>query len=193
VRRDMLAMHSGLASSWRSVSTLTRSSCPKWTPTLPISGASTGTSAMTLCGSRDPRTQVFPGPRRRRRRAAGKSASVKPDSTWITDWRSGEASCRRREVSRELLRIFIAFWDAEGLSKKAKTTRYRYSAALHWLRGYLVVQATDDDRTHKTPRELLRESVGLDDGSLIHHDNEPWQRELDMVCRRLHRYLGQNG
>lgn len=118
---------------------------------------------------------------------------MKPDSTWITDWRSAEASSGGREVSRELLRIFIAFWDAEGLSKKAKTTQYRYSAALHSLGGYLVEQATDEDGKHKTAHELLRESVGPDDGPLICHDNETWQRELDMVCRKLHRYLAQNG
>lgn len=70
---------------------------------------------------------------------------MKPDRTWVTDWRIGEAPSREQEVSRELLRIFIAFWDAEGLGKKAKTAQYRYSAALHALGGYLVEQATDED------------------------------------------------
>lgn len=114
---------------------------------------------------------------------------MKPDRTWITAWGSGEAPAREREISRELLRIFIAFWEAQGLSQKSKTTKYRYSGALHSLGGYLVEQATGDDGRNKTAHELLAESVGPDDGPLICHDNETWQREIDMVCRRLHRYL----
>ena len=116
---------------------------------------------------------------------------MKPDRAWILDWRIGEMPSREGEVSRELLRIFIAFWDAEGLSEKAKTTQRRYSAALHSLGGYLVEQANADDGRDKTSHALLCESVGPEDGPLIFHDNEIWQREIDMVCRKLHRYLAK--
>ncbi|MBI2217427.1 MAG: hypothetical protein HYU51_09030 [Candidatus Rokubacteria bacterium] len=118
---------------------------------------------------------------------------MKPQTAWIGDWRIGEAPSREAEVSRELLRVFIAFWEAERLGEKAKTTQRRYSSALHALGGYLVERANDDDRRDQTARDLLRESVELDEGPLIAHDNEPWQREIDMVCRKLHRYLVTRG
>ena len=113
---------------------------------------------------------------------------MRPDPTWISDWRIGLAPSRETEVSRELVRVFAAFWDGEGLSEKAKTTRSRYSGALHALGGYLVEQAVSEEGRGKTADELLDELAGPDEGPLIHHDNETWQRDVDTVCRKLHRY-----
>jgi hypothetical protein len=31
--------------------------------------------------------------------------------------------------------------------------------------------------------------IDTGEGPLIYHDNETWQKELDAVCRKLHKYM----
>jgi hypothetical protein len=117
---------------------------------------------------------------------------MRPNSEWITDWRIGESPAREDEIAHELLDIFLAFWDADGLGERAKTTQRRYSAGLHGLGGYLVNQANFHCAKNTTTYDLVREYVGPEGGPLIWHDNEMWQCEIDMVCRRLHKHLRGN-
>jgi hypothetical protein len=42
---------------------------------------------------------------------------------------------------------------------------------------------------NQTTDELRSEHIGSRDGPLIFHDNEDWQGELDMVCRKLNRHI----
>jgi len=114
---------------------------------------------------------------------------MKPDPTWARDWQVGLAPAREAAVSRELIGIFTAFWEAAKLDEKAKTTRSRYAAGLHALGGYLVERAASSEADVESVEKLLLEAIDTDEGPLIHHDNEAWQRELDTVCRKLHRYL----
>jgi len=113
---------------------------------------------------------------------------MKPNSKWIEDWRIGEKQPRESDVSTELLSLFKDFWIAQKLDEKSKTTRNRYSGALHALGGYLVEKAILND-LDKTTDELVSEYVGPDDGPVIWHDNKRWQDEIDMVCRKLYRYI----
>ena len=112
-----------------------------------------------------------------------------PNTTWIEDWHVGENPKRERAVSTELIAIFTEFWNALGLDAKSKTTRNRYCSSLHAVGGYLVKQAISDKCADKTTRELLSEHIGPYDGPLIHHDEDAWQHEVDMVCRKLYKYL----
>ncbi|HEA68459.1 hypothetical protein LCGC14_2419610 [marine sediment metagenome] len=112
-----------------------------------------------------------------------------PNSKWIKDWQIGENPSREKEVSNDLFRLFTDFWKSEGLDEKGKTTKNRYSGALHSIGGYLVEQAISDDDADKTSQELLSEHIGPYDGPLICHDNEAWQNEIDMVSRKLHKYM----
>lgn len=119
---------------------------------------------------------------------------LEPNDTWTSDWRCGVEVHREREVSRHLLNIFQGFWQGEKLGTKSLTTRRRYSDGLHALGGYLVEKSFEDDWSGMTAVELLWDALaGGDDGPLIHHDHEPWQRDLDTVCRRLYRYLDRVG
>lgn len=118
---------------------------------------------------------------------------MKPDYTWIEDWRIGENPAREGKIGHQLLALFVEFWKAEALDEKSKTTRNRYSGALHSLGGYLVEKAVlDEDKFLKTTRELLDKYVGLNEGPLICHDNEIWQNEIDMACRKLHKFRKKN-
>jgi hypothetical protein len=112
-----------------------------------------------------------------------------PTKEWIGDWIVGCDVARERETGNSLLEVFSEFWRTEELDRKSKTTQRRYSGGLHALGGYLVEQVISEDEETKSMPTLLWEAVDLDEGPLVFHDHEGWQRELDTVCRRLHRYL----
>lgn len=114
---------------------------------------------------------------------------MKPNKKWIKDWKIGLDRLRENEIAADLVDFFSDFWEKEKLEQKSKTTRTRYSGALHALGGYLVEQAISEDESDKTAHELLAEYLGPFDGPLIYHDNEDWQDELDMVCRKLYKYF----
>lgn len=114
---------------------------------------------------------------------------MKPDYGWIEDWRIGLDPNREREVSDGFISIFADFWKTQALDDKAKTTQNRYAAALHSIGGYLVEKAISEEGRNKTYYELVSESICPDDGPLIHFDNETWQNEIDMVSRKLYKYM----
>ncbi len=118
---------------------------------------------------------------------------MKPDSTWIEDWRLEENPAKEDKIARELLAVFAKFWDTEALDQKSKSTKRRYSAALHSLDGYLVEKAVlYEEDSEKTTKQLLDEYVGPDEGPLIHQDNEDWQNEIDTACRKLYKFRKKN-
>jgi hypothetical protein len=114
---------------------------------------------------------------------------MKPSNKWINDWYIGVKSSRENAIAADLLNLFMDFWDKLKLDEKSKTTRNRYSASLHALGGYLVEQAISDDDLDKTAGDLLSEYIGPDVGPLIFQDNESWQDEVDMVCRKIYKHM----
>jgi hypothetical protein len=117
----------------------------------------------------------------------------KPELFWINDWELGEDSERELMISKELLECFRTFWDTQQLDGKAKNTRNRYSNALHALGGYLVEKAISEDGLPMTTNELLTEHIDSAGGPLIHHGEEAWQDEIDLVCRKLYKHLKAQG
>ncbi len=118
---------------------------------------------------------------------------TKPELFWIDDWEIGEEPEREQMISKELLECFRAFWDAQELDGKAKNTRNRYSDALHALGGYLVEEAISEDGLRMTTNELLSDNLDSLEGPLIHQDEQTWQEEIDMVCRKLYKHLKAQG
>lgn len=114
---------------------------------------------------------------------------MKPSSVWIHDWRIGVEPSRERMISREWVRIFASFWEALELDGKGKTTQRRYSNALHALGVYLLKGAVSEKGKPMSARQMLLDAIDSDEGPLIYHDDESWQREIDSVCRKLHRHL----
>ena len=118
---------------------------------------------------------------------------MKPDSTWSDDWLLRVNPAKEDKIAHELLAVFAAFWEAEALDQKSKTTKRRYSAALHSLGGYLVEKAVLDEKDfHKTTNQLLDEYVWPEEGPMIYMDNEAWQNEIDLVCRKLYTFRKRN-
>ncbi len=114
---------------------------------------------------------------------------MKPTNKWINDWHTGENPSRENAIAAELLKYFMDFWDKLKLDEKSKTTKNRYSSSLHALGGYLVQQATSDDDLDDTAEELLSKYIDSDGGPLIYYDDESWQDEVDMVCRKIHKHM----
>lgn len=112
-----------------------------------------------------------------------------PNVKWIDDWKIGINPSRENQVALGLLEYFVDFWNREKLEQKSKTTRSRYSGSLHALGGYLVEQTISEDEKDKTAHELLLEYIGPNEGPLVYHNDEDWQDELDMVCRKFYKYL----
>jgi len=117
---------------------------------------------------------------------------MKPNREWIDDWRLGVKLSRENQISTDLLDLFFDFWGAEKLDKKSKTTVNRYSTSLHALGGYLVELSISDDASDKTAKKLISEYISPDEGPLIYHENEIWQDEIDMVCRKIYKYMKMN-
>lgn len=113
---------------------------------------------------------------------------MKPEESWIRDWRIGVSPAREGEIAKELLRIFRQFWQWGELDRKSKTTQQRYGGALHALGGW-AVEKTVDDNGPINVHELLSVATSGGDGPLIYLDREEWQRELDTVCRKLYKFL----
>ena len=112
-----------------------------------------------------------------------------PNGKWTKDWQIRENTSREKKIADDLIKVFIDFWKHQGIDEKSKTTKSRYSGALHSTGGHLVEQAISDDGADKSAQELLSEHIGPNDGPLICRDNETWQNEIDMVSRKLHNYL----
>lgn len=115
---------------------------------------------------------------------------MKPNSGWLNDWGVGVDPEKEKILSLGLLKIFDEFWIKQNLDEKSKTTKNRYANALHSLGGYLIEQSINFK--NMTAYECLFEHVGHDEGPFVHHDNEDWQNEIDMVCRKLHKHLKKN-
>ncbi len=109
---------------------------------------------------------------------------MKPTNEWITDWRYGVKPSQEKKTSDELLEIFQDFWGWSNLETKSKSTKQRYSAALHALGGYLVEETGNGHRGSKIIQDFLKGYIDSGDSPLIHHENE-----LDTVCRKLYKYL----
>jgi len=113
---------------------------------------------------------------------------MKPTESWIKDWGIGISPARETEISRELLKIFQEFWQWAELDQKSRSTQQRYSAALHALGGWAVEEWVESDETIDAHQQLL-EATAAGDGPLIYQGREEWQRELDMACRKLYKFL----
>jgi hypothetical protein len=114
---------------------------------------------------------------------------MKPTTEWIKDWHAGLQPRLETQAAGELLDIFQAFWSWSDLDAKSKSTKQRYAGSLHALGGYLVGEVGNGHRGNKSLQEFIMSYIDAEEGPLIYHDNEVWQKELDTVCRKLHKYM----
>jgi hypothetical protein len=114
---------------------------------------------------------------------------MKPTTEWIKDWCAGLQPRLETQIAEELLDIFQAFWSWSDLDAKSKSTKQRYAGALHALGGYLVKEVANGHRGDKSLQEYVMSYIDTGEGPLIYYANEAWQKELDTVCRKLHKYM----
>jgi hypothetical protein len=62
---------------------------------------------------------------------------------------------------------------------------------LHALCGYLVERGVFEEN-EMSAHELLSDNISQYEGPLIYYSNEDWQNELDMISRKLYKYLKAN-
>lgn len=117
---------------------------------------------------------------------------MKPSEKWIKDWRCDASSKLEKEVSEELVEIFKGFWVWADLDAKSKSTKQRYSAGLHALGGFLIEQLESEVNDPGSAHEFLARHIDAGEGPLIHHDNQEWQNEIDIACRKLYKYLSEH-
>jgi len=63
---------------------------------------------------------------------------------------------------------------------------------LHTLGGHLIVEVGEGNKINKSTYKFVQEKIDHEGGPLVHLDNEAWQNELDLVCRKLHKYFEAN-
>jgi len=113
---------------------------------------------------------------------------MKPVLQWTEDWGPGLDTPKECEISQQILDLFVEFWDGEEIEKKSKSTLNRYRAGLMSLGAYILELSVSDEGMGKTPNELLLMSINHEGGPLLFQDEENWQNEIDMVCRKLHNF-----
>jgi len=113
---------------------------------------------------------------------------MRPILQWAEDWEIGIDVPKESKISQHILDIFVEFWDDEGIEKKSKSTLNRYRAALISLGSYVVEKSISEEGVGKTAEELLLLCIDEQGGPLLFQDEETWQNELGMVCRKLHKY-----
>lgn len=117
---------------------------------------------------------------------------IPPNYSWLNDWTNDESGKQAHHLANELVTIFLKFWNTLSLSSKSKTTQYRYSSGLHALGGHLIDIAAHEESTISSTKKFVLDNISKDGGPLIFHDEVVWQNELDVMCKKLFKYLEQN-
>ena len=114
---------------------------------------------------------------------------MKPAIEWAEDWEIGVNQARETEVTLGVLEMFVDFWVEESIGDKSKSTVNRYRAALQSLGSYIVEQSISEEGLDLKIEELILGCIDEEGGPFLFQDEETWQSELDMVCRKLHKYF----
>lgn len=113
--------------------------------------------------------------------------------SWEADWHVLDGD---EDLSRRLSPVFEAFLTTLQKKNAAKSTLRRHINSCHALGGYIVdrifnYQMDSYDSSESGEKILLRYLDGCD-GPLIYQDNESWQREVDITCRKLYKFIKEN-
>ncbi len=115
-----------------------------------------------------------------------------PNESWIKSWQVGIRPSEENSLSLSLIDIFEKFWEYHKFSTKSKTTIRRYSNSLHSIGVYIIDQlfnrSKDEYDLSKSAKEILLLFIDEDEGPWV-YDTEEEQREIDLVSKKLFKYL----
>ena len=114
---------------------------------------------------------------------------MKPNIEWLKDWEVEIDIPNESEIFQGLVKLFIEFWDDGSIGSKSKTTMHRYGTALHALGGYIVENTISKSTAGICAKDLVLEHIESEGGPFVYRNDESWQDEFDMVCRKLFKYM----
>ncbi len=117
-----------------------------------------------------------------------------PNYNWAEYWRIGLKPNEEKSLSLEIIKIYKEFWKQQSLSSKSKTTRRRYSNGLAAIGSHIIAQLFNiyPEKYHrnKSASDVLLDFVDKYEGPLI-YETENEQREIDLVSRKLYKFISQ--
>ena len=117
-----------------------------------------------------------------------------PNDNWAKYWRIGLKPNEEKSLSLEIIKIYKEFWKQQSLSSKSKTTRRRYSNGLAAIGSHIIDQLfnfyPEKYDQNKSASDVLLDFVDKYEGPLI-YETENEQREIDLVSRKLYKFINQ--
>ena len=117
-----------------------------------------------------------------------------PNDNWAEYWRIGLKPNEEKLLSLEIIKIYKDFWKQQSLSSKSKTTRRRYSNGLAAIGSHIIDQLfniyPEEYDQNKSASDVLLDFVDKYEGPLI-YETENEQREIDLVNRKLYKFINQ--
>ena len=117
-----------------------------------------------------------------------------PNDNWAEYWRIGLKPNEEKSLSLEIVKIYKEFWKQQSLSSKSKTTRRRYSNGLAAIGSHIIDQLfniyPEKYDQNKSASDVLLDFVDKYEGPLI-YETENEQREIDLVSRKLYKFINQ--
>ena len=117
-----------------------------------------------------------------------------PNYNWAEYWRIGLKPNEEKSLSLEIIKIYKEFWKQQSLSSKSKTTRRRYSNGLAAIGSHIIDQLFNMNPEkydqNKSASDVLLDFVDKYEGPLI-YETENEQREIDLVSRKLYKFINQ--
>ena len=119
--------------------------------------------------------------------------SICPDfQEWPDSWKGEDKDVPFGEGLIEAFRPFFQSLIDAGWTKK--TIRNHIDNL--WLLGGEIIREVNDDNEYRrfTPRQKLLDSIGPEGGPYCRHlDSEEESRSFDATCRKLYRFLQEDG
>lgn len=117
-----------------------------------------------------------------------------PNDIWADHWKIGLHPDEERALSRAIIELFKTFWEKQALSSKSKTTQRRYANGLAAIGGCVINRLFNHDPVlydpDKSVSDILLNFVDEYEGPLI-HETENDQREIDLVSRKLFKFINR--
>ncbi len=109
---------------------------------------------------------------------------------WARDW---QVCSEDLWLSEKIIPVFESYLSGLADSGASKSAFNRHKNACRALGGHIIGEVfgyeTDTFSEKQTGIEILLHYISESDGPLVYQDNESWQKEIDIMCRKLFKYI----